>query len=147
MTAPTSNLKSAKRPSEKIRRERASDLNLLKDPLRGPVVCRDVAGMMMAWKALKRLKTEGVLMALQVKNGHRGSSTPGGHRDINMNVRFEGLICEIKMHTAGHCELKGEQHICCELCRSAGLVGDIKGFDKMAPSSMMERHSTRSHGS
>jgi hypothetical protein len=55
---------------------------------------------------------------------------PGGYRDINMNVRFEGMICEIQVHTAGHYALKGEQHTCYELCRSVGLVGDIEGFDQ-----------------
>jgi hypothetical protein len=47
-----------------------------------------------------------------------------------MNIHFEGMICEIQMHAAGHCALKGEQHACYELYRSVGLVEDINGFDK-----------------
>ena len=35
---------------------------------------------------------------------------PGGYRDININVRFDGIICEVQMHTAGHYVLKKELH-------------------------------------
>jgi hypothetical protein len=129
-TVPTFNLKTAKRCREKTRLEYDGDFRQLKDTLRGSIICRDIADVGSVWKALKQLQADGVLEVLQVKNRYRGPPMPGGYRDININVRFDGIICEIQMHTAGHYALKKELHPSYKLCRSVGLVGDIEVFDR-----------------
>jgi hypothetical protein len=128
-TVPTFNLKTAKRCREKTRLEYNSDFRQLKDTLRGSIICRDMADVWIVWKAVKQLEASGTLEVLQVKNRYRGLPMPGGYRDININVFFDGLICEVQMHTEGHYALKSELHPSYKLCRSVGLVGDIEGMD------------------
>jgi hypothetical protein len=79
--------------------------------------------------ALKQLEANGILQVLQVKNRYRGPPMPGGYRDINISVLFEGMICEVQLHTEGHYALKRELHPSYKLCRLMGLVGDIEDFD------------------
>jgi hypothetical protein len=128
-TAPTFNLKTAKRSREKTRLEYDEDFHHLKDTLRGSIICTDMTDVWIVWKALKQLEANGVLEVLQVKNRYRGPPMPGGYRDVNANVLFEGVICEVQIHTAGHYVLKKELHPSYKLCRSVGLVGDIEGID------------------
>jgi hypothetical protein len=129
MAAPTFNLKTAKRSREKTRLEYNKDFLQLKDTLRGSIICRTMAEIGIVWGALKQLEANGILQVLQVKNRYRGPPMPGGYRDININVLFEGIICEVQLHTEGHYVLKRELHPSYKLCRSVGLVGDIEGFD------------------
>jgi hypothetical protein len=128
-TPPEFNLKAAKRAREKIRLEYNKDFRQLKDTLRGSIICKNLADVALVWKQLKQLEVDGVLTVLQVKNRYRGPPMPGGYRDINVNVLFEGMICEVQMHTAGHYALKKEVHPSYALCRSVGLVGDIQELD------------------
>ena len=138
-------MKTAKRSREKTRLEYDEDFRQLKDTLRGSIICGDMNDVWIVWKALKRLEVGGVLKVLQVKNRYRGPPMPGGYRDINVNVRFDGIICEVQIHTAGHYALKRELHPSYKLCRSVGLVGDIEGINRngsVANDGPRQRHKT-----
>jgi hypothetical protein len=122
---PKSNLKSTARAHEKAVLDYGKDNRFLKDMLRGSIVCKDVRQICLVWAALEQLETEGVLRILQVKNRFRGKPLATGYRDINCNVLFGNLICEIQLHCEAHYSLKDEQHSVYALCRSFGLLGDI----------------------
>ena len=49
----------------------------------------------------------------------------GGYRDLNINIEFEGLVCEVQIHVREFFELKAGAHPCYERCRYLGLVGEL----------------------
>ena len=49
----------------------------------------------------------------------------GGYRDLNINIEFEGLVCEIQIHIREFFDLKAGAHPCYERCRYLGLVGEL----------------------
>ena len=59
-----------------------------------------------------------------MKNRFRDGAVGGGYRDLNVNVRFDGLICEVQIHVRAFYVLKAGAHPCYVLCRSLGLVGN-----------------------
>jgi hypothetical protein len=127
---PRFNLKSAKRSEEKTILEYEKDFRCLKDTLRGSIICADLDEVMTAWDRLVQLEQDGVLKVLQVKNRYRQKPLPGGYRDININVLYKGLICEVQLHTQPHYALKTQLHPTYALCRTLGLVGDLDGIDE-----------------
>ena len=122
--APMSNLKSYDRAYEKALIDYGKKYELLKDMLRGSIICKTMKQLRKVWQRLQQLQAEGVLKILQVKNRFRGKPFPTGYRDLNCSVDFEGFICEIQMHCEAHYVLKDEQHKVYSLCRSFGLMGD-----------------------
>jgi hypothetical protein len=128
--APSSNLKSYERAYEKSLLDYGKNCQLLKDMLRGSIICKTMRQLRKVWQRLQRLQAEGVLKILQVKNRFRGKPFSTGYRGVNCNVEFEGFICEIQLHCEGHYALKDEQHHVYSLCRSFGLMGDIADTEK-----------------
>jgi hypothetical protein len=125
MPCPKANLKSSRRAHEKAVLEYGRDNTLLKDMLRGSIICGDLEGIRTVWGALRNLEEDGSVKILQVKNRFRGEAMATGYRDINTNINFKGLICEVQLHCTAHYELKSEQHQVYALCRSYGLLGDV----------------------
>jgi hypothetical protein len=124
------NLKGKTRAREKITLEYAGDTRKLKDMLRGSILCRDMSEINTVWKELERLEGQGVLQVVVLKNRFRGAPFPGGYRDMNVAVVFQGFVCEIQIHSIEHYRLKKNQHPVYCLCRSYGLVGELEDAPK-----------------
>jgi hypothetical protein len=77
--APTSSLKSYDRAYEKALLDYGKDHRLLKDMLRGSIICKTMEQLRKVWQRLQRLQAEGVLKILQVKNRFRGKPFPTGY--------------------------------------------------------------------
>jgi hypothetical protein len=77
--APVSNLKSYDRAYEKALLDYGKDYRLLKDMLRGSIICKNMKQLRKVWQQLQRLQVEGVLRVLQIKNRFRGKPFPTGH--------------------------------------------------------------------
>jgi hypothetical protein len=105
--------------------------------LRGSIICVDLAEMGGVWTALQALETQGVLSIKQTKNRFRGNPLPGGYRDVNINVLYEGMVCEVQLHAESHYSLKKECHPVYALCRTYGLVGDLDDDDDEAPNELL----------
>ena len=78
---------------------------------------------MCAGWAVMRARAQGVIQILQVKNRIRQRQS--GYKDININVRFRGLVCEVQLHIRDYFELKREAHDSYEICRSLNLCGPL----------------------
>jgi hypothetical protein len=122
---PTFNLKGGDRAYEKALNDYKKNFRLLKDMLRGSIVCKNLTELRRVWCKMEQLENSGVLRILQIKNRFRGSPFPTGYRDLNCNVEFEGFICEVQLHCHAHYILKEEQHKVYTLCRSLDLMGKI----------------------
>ena len=86
--------KGLKRSAEKVRLDYGGDAHQLKDPLRCSIVCATFDALCLCWERLLELERECVLEILQVKN--RFLTGAHGYKDININIRFEALICEAR---------------------------------------------------
>jgi hypothetical protein len=76
--APQSNLKSYDRAYEKALLDYGKDYRLLKDMLRGSIICKTMEQLRKVWQRLQLLQALGVLKILQVKNRFRGKPFPTG---------------------------------------------------------------------
>jgi hypothetical protein len=74
-----SNLKSYDRAYEKALLDYGKEYRLLKDMLRGSIICKTMEQLRKVWQRLQRLQLEGVLKILQVKNRFRGKPFPTGY--------------------------------------------------------------------
>ena len=124
------NLKKIERVREKVRLEYGGDASLVKDLCRGLVVADTVPALEAACAGLQDLARQGVVEICQVKNRLRdppeGSGpTASGYRDLNVNVRFQGHVCEVQIIHADLLKLKEEQTPVYNLVRSLGLVGPL----------------------
>ena len=72
------------------------------------------------------LEADGTIRVLRIKNRFRDGAAPGGYRDMNVNVRFRGLVCEVQLHAGPYLTLKEGAHHSYELCRSLDLVGELE---------------------
>ena len=70
------------------------------------------------------LQRQGIFLIVQSKNRFRGEPLTGGYRDININIIFEGFVCEVQIHSIVHFKLKKRIHPLYKLCRLFGLIGD-----------------------
>jgi hypothetical protein len=119
------NLKGKDRASEKATLEYGGDTSKMKDMLRGSILCRDMNEINSVWKELERLEGQGILKVVVLKNRFRGAPFPGGYRDMNVAVVYQGFVCEIQIHSIEHYKFKQHQHPIYCLCRSYGLVGEL----------------------
>ena len=136
--APKFNLKGDERAYAKALVDYGKDFRLLKDMLRGSIVCRDLNQLRRVWDEMEKLQKNGVLTIVQIKNRFRGEPFPTGYRDLNCNVEFQGFICEIQVHCEAHYDLKDEQHVVYQLLRSLRLMGDMKK-EQVAPDANVVR--------
>ena len=100
-----SNLKKEKRAREKMVLEYYGEARRLKDMLRGSILCKDMVEMRRVWESLQELERQGILVVVQTKNRFRGEAGPGGYRDINVNVLYEGFVCEVQVRVVLPCML------------------------------------------
>jgi hypothetical protein len=109
--------------------EYSGDPLRLKDMLRGSILCLDLREMRNVLQGLRELENQGILRIVQIKNRFRGAAGPGGYRDMNINILFDGLICEVQIHSLAHYQLKKNAHPIYVICRSFGLVGELDDDD------------------
>ena len=117
------NVKSIVRCEEKTRLEYDGNALRLKDPLRCSVIFPALDALCAGWAVMLELEAQGVIQILQVKNRIRQRQS--GYKDININVRFRGLVCEVQLHIRDYFELKREAHDSYEICRSLNLCGPL----------------------
>jgi len=72
-----SNLKQGPRIMEKIKNDYGGDASLLKDLLRGSILCTTLRELLLVCAALQRLADEGVIRICQVKNRFRDAGSAG----------------------------------------------------------------------
>ena len=89
-------VKGVTRSNEKVRLEYDGDARLLKDVLRCSIICATMSRLCECWTVLRELEKTGVVTILQVKNRFRSGAAEGGYRDVNVNVLFRGLVCEVQ---------------------------------------------------
>ena len=110
-------IKGAKRAREKIRNDYDNDPRQLKDVVRCSVICVTMAQLCESIEKLRSLTTDVQIVQAgieasaseafspesaspQIKNRFRGGAAPGGYKDVNMNVVFRGLVCEVQVSGA-----------------------------------------------
>ena len=71
----------------------------VKDYLRGCLVCDSLAEVVTLWKLLKAMADEGLIEVVQIKNRYRDGSTSSGYADMNINISYEGHVCEVQVGT------------------------------------------------
>ena len=120
------NVKGTQRSLEKIKMDYAGEAARLKDPLRCSVASALLSDTLASWSALEELAEQDIIVILSVKNRFRDGAAPGGYRDMNVNVRFRGLVCEVQLHAGPYLALKEGAHHSYELCRSLDLVGELE---------------------
>ena len=120
----SANLKGEERSREKTKKEYDGDFTKLKDLLRCSILCRDMKEIRCVWKEMLELQRKGIFLIVQSKNRFRGEPLAGGYRDIDINIIFEGFVCEVQLHSIVHFKLKKRIYPLCKFCRSFGLIGD-----------------------
>jgi hypothetical protein len=69
----------------------------VKDYLRGCLVCDSLAEVVTLYELLKAMADEGLIKVVQIKNRYRDGSTSSGYADLNINLLYEGHVCEIQV--------------------------------------------------
>ena len=114
------------RSREKAAVDYGGDGRMLKDLLRASVICDTFAQLLLCLAAINALVDEGVISIAQIKN--RFNDGCCGYKDINFNIEFEGMICELQLHLRTIYILKEQAHKSYEVCRELGLCGELPQF-------------------
>ena len=146
-------VKGGPRTYEKVRLDYNGDCTLLKDLLRGCIICPTIEDLCTVFARFRDLSLKGVCVIVQIKNRYRDGQAPSGYADINLVVDFEGHLCEVQLLLEDFYTLKNEQTPICtvahvsnlpqtcgppadlglmsltlcadEFCRSLGLIGTL----------------------
>ena len=119
-------LKGLLRAREKIAMDYDGDASHLRDCLRASVVC-DAAGELPALaEELLAIEAEGAVRVVQVKNRFVGEPCPSGYRDVNVNLRLDGLVVELQIHLRDILTIADRQHVAYEYAREMDLMGVLE---------------------
>ena len=69
----------------------------VKDYLRGCLVCDSLAEVVALWTVLKAMADKELVKIVQIKNRYRDGSTSSGYADMNINISYEGHVCEVQV--------------------------------------------------
>ena len=119
-------LKGLFRAREKISMDYDGDARHLRDVLRASIVCGTVDELRTLGDELSALEAAGTIRVVQVKNRFIGAPTPSGYRDINMNMIYHGLLCEIQIHLEPILLIADQQHVAYEAARELDLMGALE---------------------
>jgi hypothetical protein len=91
---PKANLKGISRAYEKAVLDYGKDFRLLKDMLRGSIVCSDLDHLRRVWTKVEELQSRGICKILQIKNRFRGNPfATGRHTQLTPTCIYKICRC------------------------------------------------------
>ena len=121
-----SNVKRLFRARQKTAMDYGGNFAMLRDVLRGSVVCRDADDFQKCFRGLAALERDGVVEIVSIKNRVRDGALSSGYVDANVVVRFRGLLCELQLHLKAIVDISHEHHDAYEAGRELDLMGVLE---------------------
>ena len=146
--APRNTLKGASikrlaRSRQKTAMDYGGDAAMLKDLLRGSVICSDVDDFAKCFRGLAQLERDGVVSIVIVKNRVRDGALASGYIDANCIVKFRDYLVEVQLHLADIVAVKKEAHGAYEASRELDLMGALAEPPEEMPRSHLALNAAR----